>query len=176
MKQLLLVLGLVSIHCISFSQATTTPFTEADFKAQFEKIVCSGKSDFAEFVDKPVVFSGDTTWKSKVKLPGFNFANFSKSKSMIDHAFVAYQKFTTKEEALSYYQQVKTAINNATGECLKLQPAHVPVQIQGVEQYDLWKSTEAIPYNDLKNILVYASLSLDKENDVTVNVFLKKGL
>ena len=173
MKSLLLLVSFVAFYSFSNAQETATQFKEAEFNEQFAKLTCSGKNDFAELIDKQVVVNGDTSWKSKLKLPGLKFANFSKSKSMIDYAFVAYQKFPSKDEANGYYQLVKQAINASSGDCIKLEPARIPMGVKGVEQYDLWKSTKNVAYNNRSNTFLYVSLNLDSENEVVVNVFLR---
>jgi hypothetical protein len=54
-----------------------------------------------------------------------------------------------------------------------MEPARIPMEVRGVEQYDLWKSTKNVAYNGRTNTQLFVSLSLDKENEVVVNVFLK---
>jgi hypothetical protein len=176
MKKYIPILILVFLHFHSIAQDSTSLFPAADFKQQFQKLICSSNNNFTYLRDKQVVANGDTTWKSKLSLPGFKYANFSKSKSMIDYAFVAYQKFPSAADALNYYQEVKKAIDEYSGECVKLEPARIPVEVQGVEKYDLWKSIQPVEYNNRKNIMLYVSLNLDSENEVVINVFLKQGL
>lgn len=173
MKKLFFLLLFVSSFGLVNAQDTVA-FPASDFTVQLEKLLCSGKNNFSEFVDKQVVINGDTTWKTKLTLPGFKYANFSRNKTMIDYAFVAYQQLGGREEANNYYQEVKKAISlSLRADCMKMEPARIPMEVRGVEQYDLWKSTKNVLYNGRQNSQLFISLSLDKENEVVVNVFLK---
>lgn len=173
MKRLFTFFIMLSFYFVSSAQETKA-FPATEFATQLDKLLCAGKNDFGDLIGKMVTGGGDTTWKSNLSLPGFNSANFSKGKTMIDYAFVAYQPFTNASDASAYYDQVKKAIDGYPGgDCIKIAPARIPMEVQGVEKSDLWKSTTVISYKNYPKAVLYLSLSLDREHEVVINAFLR---
>jgi hypothetical protein len=88
-------------------------------------------------------------------------------------AFVAFQPLGKSEAAAQYYEEVKKAINALTGTCQTLSQGGVPTVVHGVEKYDVWKSSKPVGYSRKADALLNLTLSLDKENEVVINLFLK---